>query len=244
MKKTAFSLGALCITWAVGASLAAAQPQQCGGIAGTPCPEGQICRFAIGACFPDAAGTCVKAKPNCPPGGQDVCGCNGVTYNNRCEAENAGAVIAHTGPCEPSGCTDSRECAPNEYCNFPDTNCGTTPGVCEPRPELCPTVFDPVCGCDGQTYSNACFAAMAGVDVDHPGACETSGACTSNADCAATDYCEFPAGTCGPAGTCQTRPEICIQVFDPVCGCDGQTYSNSCVAAANGQSVASEGECP
>lgn len=36
---------------------------------------------------------------------------------------------------------------------------------------ICPLVFDPVCGCDGVTYSNACFASCE-VRTFTEGACE------------------------------------------------------------------------
>jgi hypothetical protein len=68
-----------------------------------------------------------------------------------------------------------------------------------------------------------------------------AGGCTSNKDCAATDYCA--AMTCGGSGQCQARPQVCFEIYQPVCGCDGQTYSNSCVAAGRGANVASSGPC-
>lgn len=66
--------------------------------------------------------------------------------------------------------------------------------------------------------------------------------------CVAGEYCSFaPDAICGAAdatGICKGIPEVCPEIFAPVCGCDGKTYESSCVAAGNGVSAATDGPCP
>ncbi len=65
--------------------------------------------------------------------------------------------------------------------------------------------------------------------------------------CNAGQYCSWtPQNICGAfdaAGSCAVRPTICTKIGLTVCGCDGNTYGNPCMAAASGTSVSSEGEC-
>lgn len=65
-------------------------------------------------------------------------------------------------------------CGAGESCIHPvEAQCGETdrPGHCMVRPEMCTMDYNPVCGCDGRTYGNACGARAAGVSVRATGEC-------------------------------------------------------------------------
>jgi len=176
-----------------------------------------------------------------------VCAASGTTYLNSCEARCAGAEIVSRGRCRPDLCggPEGLACADEEICELPP-GCRDpfAVGACEVRPEACPRVWAPVCGCDGATYGNDCERRQAGVPLAHLGACEKPPtACEANEACGADEYCERREGSCEGEGACRQRPAACVQVFDPVCGCDGRTYGNSCEAAMAGVSVAHGGVC-
>jgi hypothetical protein len=61
--------------------------------------------------------------------------------------------------------------------------------------------------------------------------------------CKADQYCARPFGECGGRGRCDPKPDKCLYIDEPVCGCDGVTYSNLCFAAMMGASAALEGSC-
>ena len=88
----------------------------------------------------------------------------------------------------------------------------------------CTSNLDPVCGVNGQTYRNDCYAFChgfmetgEGVEVKCKGRCP-----------------------------CSDQPDVCICTYqyDPMCGRNGQTYGNSCAAGCAGQAVQWTGKCP
>jgi hypothetical protein len=67
-------------------------------------------------------------------------------------------------------------------------------------------------------------------------------ACTSNTDCHNAEFCKKDTGVCAGQGVCATSSGSCVP--DPVCGCDGLTYTSVCSAYDAGVSVRSLGACP
>ena len=65
--------------------------------------------------------------------------------------------------------------------------------------------------------------------------------------CGPGQWCEYPrehaCGADDTFGTCRLSPRICSQIYQPVCGCNGRTYGNSCSARGAGTDVAHIGAC-
>lgn len=235
----------------------------CGGFAGDTCGADEYCYFEAGTyCdYADATGVCRPRPEACAEILAPVCGCDGRTYGNQCHAASAGASVYHVGECEAQtracGTRGGVTCESGEYCHFEESAmCGATDvgGECRTLPEACAEILAPVCGCDGQTYGNDCYANAAGVSVASTGECAGSGAgvgeicggiagiiCQEGLTCDMSEQMSCGADLSGLCADNSGMP--CTFEVAPVCGCDGVTYSNDCERRRAGAAFAYDGEC-
>lgn len=114
----------------------------CGGPSGVSCDDGEFCWRPDGKCGSDKWGRCRTLPKHCSTKRAPVCGCDGITYANRCHAAMGGADVVYAGKCK-APCSADGDCGAGEVCGLLAE--GVQKGYCEPAPP--PATCESPCDC-------------------------------------------------------------------------------------------------
>ena len=191
--------------------------------------DGRICQTS-GHCQPiDNCGFCSGGLEACK-----VCGCDGNTYPDTQTACRAGTntLMSYHG----AGCGETIDVG------------GGGGGGRGPAPPLRVTP----CGTDANCPSGQICCAITAIcyPADDPARCRptppgTRFPCTADDQCfQGAEYCKGD-GCTGPGGCVSLGSQgDCGVTLEPVCGCDGVTYTSAACASTRGVRVAATGQCP
>ncbi len=211
------------------------------------CATGLVCCASTGACYNPACLSCcmVPVDSGVRDAGATCASNASCAATSYCEGTGCGT----TGTCTPRPSTCTGLYAPVCGCDgitYPNACSASAAGQRVATTGACPSGDGGTTVCHSSAECGAGMSCCTSTGACYPSAClgccmPRPGDCVDNAGCAVSEFCD--GAGCGTAGTCTRRPDVCDLVYDPVCGCDGATYSNACTANVAGERIASTGVC-